>query len=135
MDKKYYGILLIVIMLVLAGIGWAASHVGNISIRRVTSTETAVAMNVDIPLVPGVPSVVHYLPAAGHGEAVQFFLRTASGTVSVGDGILAARQASIQIPCTSNERAGTLEMLDTASQELMAHVPVTLLPDGPDCLR
>ena len=124
------------LVLALILIGWAVASVGNITIRRVQSTDTVVQMQISNPLAPGVGSVVHWQVVASLADrSVFFFLHTLKGDFNIGQGVVSAGQAVIHVPCAVTAGDDSLLMRDISSGEVLGTATVTLLAPGPDCLQ
>jgi hypothetical protein len=134
--KKYTPWIFGGMVLALVLIGWGVTRVGNITVRRVQSTDTVVQMQVSNPLAQGVGSVVHWVVVPSLADrSVFFFLHTLKGDLNIGQGVVSAGQAVIHVPCTVAAGDDSLLMRDVSSGEVLGTAPVTLLAPGPDCVQ
>lgn len=121
--------------MVVVGLGVLASQIGNVGIRRVRSSQN-IALEVSQPVVPGVEVAVHWAyPQQLTNQNIELRLRTDVEDSALGFGKLSDEVTAIVIPCSAGDKRGNLHMRSLSTGELLAWVPVVILPSGPDCLK
>lgn len=127
--------ILVIACLIVILLAWGATQIGGIDIRRVELIGVQPTLELSEPAVPGVGVRVHWnvLPEI-HDQSVLFEVRTLSDTWIVGQANYAAGQAKIQLGCSLGGESANLLMIEDATEQLIARIPIEVLPAGPDCL-
>lgn len=121
-------------VIALSSVGLVATRVGGATIRNATSPLNEVPLTVAAVLVPGIPTTIHWpVTASNEAETVAVYLRT-DGHETLLDQVAAASGViSVTIPCDDTVAEGTMLLREIASQRVVAHASVTLLPPSYDC--
>lgn len=125
--------------LVLIGLGYLASRVGNLAARGVRDGNQQITVSLSTPVLPGVSVKATWNTALGQeGGPVVLRGRGAAGEVVIGRGEFAAGQAVVTIPCEMGDQEVGVSLYAVSPQGeegLLAWTSVRVLPAGPDCLR
>lgn len=130
--KRFHLLLVTLVFTLVILVGLLVNDAGYVSVRRVQPKRSTELVIVE-PLVPGVPTVIRWDAGNDTFADVALEVRTRSTTDFLGTVSFHEQRLASKVSCSIGDQEASIVMTSTQTQELIAWLPVRILPAGRDC--